>query len=201
MATAALSPLAEPVAPPPRRPRVLLLGSAFGAVASALTVLALLAVYLQVRADNLAGGETALPEGVTLPLTPGNMGMVTLLMSAITMAWAVDALRKGDRPHAYLALGLTLLFGVAFINGTVYLYQQLAMAPTSAPIAGLLYAVTGAHLLMVVVAMLFAAVMAFQALGGQLTGRDAEGMSAAALYWYAAIAVYAVLWYAVYITK
>lgn len=201
MATTALSPLADPVAPPPRRPRILLLGSAFGAVASALTILALLAAYLQVRAANLADGETALPEGVVLPLTPGNMGMVTLLMSAITMAWAVYALRKGDRAHAYLALGLTLLFGVAFINGTVYLYQQLAMAPTSAPIAGLLYAVTGAHLVMVVAGMLFAAVMAFQALGGQLTGRDAEGMSAAALYWYATIAVYAVLWYAVYITK
>ena len=40
--------------------------------------------------------------------------------------------------------------------------------------------------------MLFLAVMGFQALGGQLSGRDAEGMSAAALYWYATIAVYAV---------
>ena len=40
--------------------------------------------------------------------------------------------------------------------------------------------------------MVFAAVMGFQALGGQLTGRDAEGMSAAALYWYVTIAVYTV---------
>ena len=143
-------------------------------------------MYLGLRADELAAGRTALPEGVVLPLTPGNMGMVTLLMSAVTMAWAVDALRNDDRPHAYLALGLTLLFGVAFINSTVYLYQQLALPPTSGPIAGLLYAVTGAHLVMVVVGMLFAAVMGFQALGGQLTGRDAEGMSAAALYWYVA---------------
>ena len=201
MATTALSPLADPVPAPPRRPRLLLLGSAFGAVASALAIVGLLAAYLQVRADELAAGRSALPDDVVLPLTPGNMGMVTLLMSAITMAWAVDALRKDDRPHAYLALGLTLLFGVAFINSTVYLYQQLHLPPTSAPIAGLLYAVTGAHLVMVVGGMLFAAVMAFQALGGQLTGRDAEGMSAAALYWYATIAVYAVLWYAVYITK
>ena len=201
MATTTISPLADPVPAPPRRPRTLLLGSTFGAVASALTVLGLLAVYLQVRGAEIAAGRTALPEDVVLPLTPGNMGMVTLLMSAVTMAWAVDALRKGDRVHAYLALGLTLLFGVAFINGTVYLYQQLGLPPTEGPIAGLLYAVTGAHLVMVVVGLLFAAVMAFHALGGQLTGRDAEGMSAAALYWYVTITVYAVLWYAVYITK
>jgi heme/copper-type cytochrome/quinol oxidase subunit 3 len=201
MATMTVSPLADPVPPAPRRPRILLIGSALGSAASALVVLTLLATYLAVRAGELAAGRTALPEGVVLPLTPGNMGMVTLLMSAITMAWAVDALRKDDRPHAYVALGLTLLFGVAFINSTVYLYQQLALSPTSGPVAGLLYAVTAAHVVMVVVGMLFVAVMGFHALGGQLTGRDAEGMSAAALYWYVQIGVFAAVWYAIYITK
>jgi len=138
---------------------------------------------------------------VVLPLTPGNMGMVTLCMSAVTIAWAVYALRNDDRTHAYLALALTLVFGAAFIVDTAYLYQQLALSPTSGPVAGLLYAVTGAHLVMTVVAMLFATVMGFQALGGQLTGRDAEGMTAAAIYWYVMIAVYAVVWYGIYITK
>ena len=201
MATTTLSPLADPAPPAPRRPRILLIGSALGSAGSALVVLTLLATYLNARAGELAAGRTTLPEGVVLPLTPGNMGMVTLLMSGITMAWVVDALRKDDRPHAYLALGLTLLFGVAFINSTVYLYQQIALPPTAGPIAGLLYAVTGAHLVMVVFGMIFVAVMGFHALGGQLTGRDAEGMSAAALYWYVQIGVFVALWYAIYITK
>jgi len=195
------SPLATAIPPEPRRPRVLLIGSALGAAASALVVLTLVATYLRVRADEIAAGQTALPEGVTLPLTPGNMGLTTLLMSSVTLAWAIYALRNDDRPHAYFALSLTLLFGVAFIVDTVYLYQQLGLAPTSSPIAGLLYASTGAQLVMTVVAMLFVVVMGFHALGGQLTGRDAEGMSAAALYWNVNIAVYTVLWYAIYITK
>lgn len=201
MATAAVTPLATATDPAPRRPRVLYVGSAFASVASALTILSMLALYLQVRGDELAAGRTALPDGVVLGLTPGNMGMTTLLMSGVTVAWSVYSLRNGDRPHAYFALFWTLLFGVAFINSTVYLYQQLALSPTSGTVAGLLYAVTGAHIVMVVVGMLFIAVMGFQALGGQLTGRDAEGMSAAALYWYATIAVYSVIWYAIYITK
>ncbi len=200
-ATAIASPLAQPVPPPPRRPRVLLIGATFGAVASVLSILSLLAVYLQVRADNIAAGHAALPDGVVLPLTPGNMNLTTLGMSAITVAWVVYALRNGDRAHAYLGIGVTLLLGTASIVETVYLYQQLALSPTSGPIAGLLYAVTGAHIVMTVVGMLFLAVMGFQALGGQLSGRDAEGMSAAALYWYATVTVYAVIWYAVYITK
>lgn len=194
-------PLTEAPVPEPRRPRVLLVASAFGAVASAMAVLATLAAYLQVRGDLVADGSTVLPEGVVLPLTPGNMGLLTLAMSAITMAWIVYSLRNDDRTHAYLGLGLTIMLGVAFINSTAYLYQQLAMPFTASEISGLLYAATGAHLVMVAVGIVFTAVMGFQALGGQLTGRDAEGMSAAALYWYVTIAVYVVLWYGIYITK
>lgn len=200
-AAVTVSPLVTAPAPAPRRPRVLLIGAAFGGVASAIFVLSMLAAYLQLRGERLAAGVNALPEGVVLPLTPGNMGLLTLAMSAVTMAWIVHSLRVGDRTHAYLGLGVTIVLGVAFINSTAYLYQQLAMGFTASGTSGLLYAVTGAHLVMVVVGLVFTAVMGFQALGGQLTGRDAEGMSAAALYWYVTIAVYVAVWYGVYITK
>ena len=201
MATTALSPLATAPPPAPRRPRVLFVGAAFGASASALVVLTTLAVYLQVRGDFLASGATTLPDDTLLPLTPGGMGMVTLSMSVVTVAWAVWALRRDDRPHAYLAIGLTLLLGVAFVNSTVYLYQQLALPLTASATGGLLYIVTGTHLVMVVVGLVFVMVMGFQSLGGQLTGRDAEGMSAAALYWYVTVAVYTAIYYGIYITK
>ena len=200
-AAATASALALAPAPEPRRPRVLLVGAALGSVASGLVVLSMLAAYLQLRSQRLANGVTALPEGVVLSLIPGNMGLLTLAMSAVTMAWMVDSLRNADRTHAYLALGVTLMLGAAFINSTVYLYQQLAMPFTVTGTSGLLYAVTGAHLVMVFVGLVFTAVMGFQALGGQLTGRDAEGMTAAALYWYVTIAVYVAVWYGIYITK
>jgi len=201
MTAVAVSPLATAPPPEPRRPRLLLIGAAFGSVASALVVLSTLAVYLQLRGDFLAGGGKAAPDDFVLPLTPGGMGMVTLLMSLVSVSWAVWSLRRDDRPHAYLAVGLTLLFGIAFVNVTVYLYQQLTLPLTFSGLGGLFYIVTGAHLVMVVVGMVFVAAMGFQSLGGQLTGRDADGMSAAALYWYVTVAVYGVIYYGIYITK
>ena len=112
------------------------------------------------------------------------------------------ALRRDDRAHAYLALGLTLLLGVAFINSTVYLYQQLGAAAhrlghrrrcsTSSPAPTSSWSSSGSC---------SSWSWAFQALGGQLTGRDAEGMTAAALYWYVTVAVYTVIYYGIYITK
>jgi cytochrome c oxidase subunit 3 len=201
MSTDVVSALVTAPPPLPRRPRVLFTGAAFGAAGSALVVLSTLAVYLQLRGELLANGATALPDDVLLPLTPGGMGMVTLLMSLFTVSWAVWALRRNDRPHAYLALGLTLLLGVAFVNSTVYLYQQLALPLTASATGGMIYIVTGTHLVMVVVGLVFVLVMGFHSLGGQLTGRDAEGMSAAALYWFVTVAVYSAIYYGIYITK
>jgi cytochrome c oxidase subunit 3 len=188
-------------APPPPRPRVLLVGTALASAGAAMAILGMVALYARIRAEQLAAGERWLPEETVLPLTPGNMAMVTLLMSAVTVAWAVDALRKVDRVHAYLALGLSLMFGAAMITDTAFLWQQMGLSIRDSHVAVLVYAITGAHVAMVGAGMLYLLVMGFRALGGQLTGRAAEGMSAAALFWYVTIGVYAVVWYAIYITK
>ncbi len=54
---------------------------------------------------------------------------------------------------------------------------------------------------MTVVAMVFNALMTFRTLSGEYAGRDREGIVAASMFWYATVAVYAVIWYAIYVTK
>ena len=200
-ASAEIEILSDAPPPAPPRPRVLLVGVALASSAAVMLVLTLVALYMRLRSDVLAGGDTWLPEGANIQLTPGNMGMVTLAMAAITAAWAVYSLRNDDRVNAYIALGVTVLLGVAFINGTVYGWQQLGLGVTDSTQALLIYTITAVHVAMVAVALLFLTVMTFRALGGQLTGRAAEGLSAATLFFYVTIGVYAVIWYGIYITK
>jgi heme/copper-type cytochrome/quinol oxidase subunit 3 len=190
----------SPAAAPPR-PRVLLVGAALASGAAAMVVLALVALYADMRANVIASGERWLPEDANVQLPPGNMGMVTLLMSAVTVAWAGYSLRNDDRVHAYLAFGLSILLGIAYIPTVVYGWQQFGVGVTSSTQALLIYTITGVHVAMVGVGLAFLAVMAFRALGGQLTGRAAEGANAAALYWYVTVAVYGAVWYAITITK
>lgn len=189
--------------PVPRRPRVLLTGTILAGSATFAGMAALLAVYTQVRANQLANPsfESWLGEELLIELSPGNVAFVTLLMSAVTAAAAGYSLRRNDRPHAYLSLGTTLMFGAAFITTTVYIWQQLGVAIEGSRPAVLIVTITGAHVAMVAVGMLYLLVMGFRALGGQLTGRAAEGYSAAVVFWYFTIAVYAMVWYAIYITK
>lgn len=196
----------EDVPPAPaRRPRVLLVGTTLASVASIALFGGLLAAYFAIRADVLEGGaEQWLPEGGTIPLTPGNMTMVTLVMSLVTAQWAVYAGKRHDRGHAYLALALTLLFGVAHVVQISYLFTQWdiplnAEEPTLQAV--LLFTIMGLHIAMVAAALIFFTLMLLRSLGGQLTGPDVEGLSAAALYWYVTVAIYAVLWYGILIVK
>jgi heme/copper-type cytochrome/quinol oxidase subunit 3 len=194
MATTAtdLEVFAAAPSPPAPRPRVLLVGTALAAGSVAMVVLALIALYARLRADVIAAGEIWLPEESNVQLTPGSMGMVTLLLSLVTAAWAVQAL---------MAFGVTLVLGAAYINGAAYGWQQFGLGVTSSTQALLIYTITGLHVAMAAVGMLYMLVMGFRAVGGQLTGRAAEGATAAVLYWFVTVGVYAVVWYTITVVK
>lgn len=192
--------LALPPAPTPLRPRVLMTATALAIAACAMAMAGLLGLYITYR--SAAGGTTAawLPEGVAPPLTPANVGAVTLLMSSVIVQWAVYCIGNRDRINAYLALGLTLLLGASFIVSTSFLYTQIGAAIRST-YGVLMYAVSGAHLAVMAVAMLFVALMAFRVLGGQFSGKDREGVAAAAMFWHFAVAAGLATWYTLYILK
>ena len=190
-----------PPAPPVQRPRVLVVGSAFAAAASFMVFIGLLGIYLTARSDVISSGSVWLPEGSIIPLQQPNTIFMTLLMSVITMQWAVSAIAKNDRVNAYLALGLTLMLGIAAIVMTTYLWTLMKLDVASGLQGDLIYTITGAHIVMLVLAMLFVALMALRALGGQFTARQHDGITAAAVYWYAMVAVYALIWISIYITK
>ncbi len=190
-----------PPAPPVQRPRVLVVGAAFASAAAFMVFIGLIGIYLTARADIIESGSAWLPKGSTIPLQQPNTMFITLLMSVVTLQWAVSAIAKNDRVNAYLALGLTLMLGIATIVMTTYLWYLMKLDVASGIQGVLIYTITGAHLVMLVLAMVFVALMALRALGGQFTALQHDGLSAAALFWYAMVAVYALIWISIYVTK
>ena len=189
---------------PARRPRVLLIGTTFAAVASVVLLGTLLSVYFAVRADWVASNDSWLPQGSTIRLSPGNVSMATLAMSLVIVQWAVWAGRNRDRAHAYLALGLTVVLGIAHVVQLGYLWTQWELPLNGSEVtaqAVLLFSVLGLHVAMVAGALIFLTLMLLRSLGGEFTGRDAEGLSAAALYWYVTVGLFTVIWYGILIVK
>ena len=190
-----------PPAPPVQRPRVLMVGTAFATAATVMVFAGLIGMYLSRRAELLSAGDPWLPKGTSIPLQQPNIMLFTLIASAVTVQWAVYAITRNDRVNTYLALGVTFVFGIAYINMQSYLYTVTKFDVTANQQAVLFYTITGAHIIMVVIAMIFVALMAFRALAGQESRRQHDGISAAALFWHASVAVYAVIWLAVYVAK
>jgi heme/copper-type cytochrome/quinol oxidase subunit 3 len=179
----------------PRR-REMLFGTAFAT--SGVVVLMLTLVGAFVAARNAAGADWLASN--TIPLTQPNMMMAALALSVVMMQWAVYAINNDDRPSTYVALGATLLLGTAFVNQTIFLWKLVEITGDQ-PEGPLFYAVTGAHVAMVLAAMVFLLFVAFRALGGQYSSRNPDGIGAAAVLWDAAVAVYVVIWVGVYIMK
>jgi cytochrome c oxidase subunit 3 len=190
-----------PPAPAVQRPRVLVVGTAFAAAASFMVFIGLIGIYLAARLDVISSGSAWLPKGSTIPLQQPNTMFITLIMSVFTMQWAVAAIAKNDRVNAYLAMGLTLMLGIATIVMTTYLWYLMELDIASGIQGVLIYTITGAHIVMLVVAMIFVALMGLRALGGQFTARQHDGITAAAVFWYAMVAVYALIWISIYVTK
>ncbi|CAB4818194.1 unannotated protein [freshwater metagenome] len=191
------------------RPHTLLVGTAYATVASVMVFIGLLGLYFAERTATIkaappAGRGTAWIETGTISLVPGGMMLGTMAMSVVTMAWAVHSIRRDDRPRAYLALALTALFGIAVINQTIYYYNSmgLTISGADASLQGLLiFVITGAHLVMVGAAVVFLLLMAFRALAGQYSSRQADGIVAASIFWYATVAVYTVIYFGIYVAK
>jgi heme/copper-type cytochrome/quinol oxidase subunit 3 len=194
-----LPELAAPA--PPTRPRVLVTGTVLASAATLMAFAAMLGLYLHIRAATIADEGQWLPRGVEMPLTPGNMAMITLAMSAVVMQWAVYAIGNNDRRSTYIALGLAVLMGGAYINAIAFYYTQMGDLTVRSPVGLLIFGITGAHLVMAGIAIVFVAVVAFRTLGGQYSPRDRDGVVAAAVFWYVMVVVYAAIWYAIFITK
>jgi heme/copper-type cytochrome/quinol oxidase subunit 3 len=187
--------------PPMQRPRMLVVGTAFASAAAAMAVIGMVGVYLVERSAVVSAGGTWLPDAVNLPLNQPNVMLFGLVMSSVVIQWAVSAVRNDDRVNSYLALGLTLLFGVGYINMTAYFWSKSGLDVTADLQSTLIYSISGTHVAMAAVAMVFVALMGFRALAGGYDSRQYDGIAAAAVFWHVMVAMYVLIWLAIYVTK
>jgi cytochrome c oxidase subunit III len=193
--------LALPPAPAPARPRMLFVGTAFVCAATAMLFGGMLAVWLTLR--DAAGGTTAawLPKGVSIPGVAANMMIIILAGASVLAQWAVYAMARDNRRDAAAAIALLVIFGIAVFNAQVYVYQQAGISLAATKYGALFYSITGAFLVALVAGMVMAVIVVFRSLGGRYNSKRHEGVAALALYWHLLTAVFAAVWFVVYVVK
>ena len=194
-------PVGTPLAAPLPRQRTLLVGTVFGTAATLMYFAGLLGVYLRERSDALSGGGEWIPSSANIQLAPPTVAAWTMLMSVVTMQWAVYSIARDDRAHAIMAIALTTLFGLSVVVTTSFQYTEMGLVADESIAAVLIYTISASHLAMVAIGLVFLLLMAFRALAGQYSSRQTDGFVAASIYWYAVVFVYVVIWTAIFVLK
>jgi cytochrome c oxidase subunit 3 len=126
------------------------------------------------------------PKGVRLDNYLGVTLFLTMLLSAVTVEWAPFAIKRGNRRHALWGLGLTLGFGLAFLNLLWYVASQLGFGSVDHAFGTLMYAAIIATAVQVGLASGFVLVALVRTAGHQVVPGQHQLVRAAAWYWQAA---------------
>jgi heme/copper-type cytochrome/quinol oxidase subunit 3 len=190
---------ALPAAPPPAPQRQVLVGTSLAVVAMVMLTGSMLAIWALQRTEAIDSAGTWLPDGVTIPEVPTNVILMAFVGICVFAQWAVWSAKRADRPHTVLALGCTALVSLLVINAQAFVYVEMGLAISDGTYAVMFYAITGMFMLLMIIGMLFTVVASFRYIGGRSS--DQEILVSHAVYWYAMSAIYAAIWFLVYVTK
>jgi cytochrome c oxidase subunit III len=167
--------------------------------AEAMFFAGLMGAYLVFRVGAAAWPPPFQPR---LPIGITGVNTVILLVSALTMARALKAVRANDRRKLAGWLGLTALLGAIFLMIQGYEWAQLigfGLTVSSSVYGGLFYLLIGFHALHVLGALVWLLVVLWFARNGSYSPTSHVGVQTCGLYWTFVVALWPVLYGLVYL--
>lgn len=186
---------AGPAAAPRRQ---VIVGASLASAMMVMLTGGMLAVWSEQRTTFVERDGNWLPSGIVIPEVPANIVLIAFIAICVFAQWAVWAAKRQDRGHASFAFATTALTAIMVVNAQAFIYSQMELGIADGAYATMFYAVTGMFLLLMIIGIIFTAVCAFRFIGG----RSDNGIVVAhAIYWYTMAAVFAAIWFVVYVTK
>lgn len=198
---------ALPAGPQPAPRRQLLVGTGVAAAAGTLLIGGMLSIWLRFRdaaplresSDGLKQIKDWMPKDLAMAEVLTNVALATVAIACVMAQWAAYSSRRNDSRHTSMALGMTLLMGVALINALVAVYPEMEIVLADGAYQTMFYAITGTLIALIAVGMGFTLAALFKSSGGRSGNTDL--LNAHALYWYFLAAAYSAVWFVVFVQK
>ena len=152
--------------------------------------------YFFARVVNPDAPESWPPEGIHLPVFVAAVNTSILLTSSLTMHWALQSIKRGNRAGLQAGLVLTLAMGLTFLLTQMIEYARLGFAPRDGAIGSVFYGLTGLHGAHVFVGLSILTVVTIRAFRGHYTPEHHHGVEVPGIYWH----FVDVMWIIVYAT-
>ncbi len=143
--------------------------------------------------------EWSLPAHTPTGLWAPSLNSLLFLASAVVI-WRAERAAAADRPRAaQLALGATLVLGLVFIGGQIFDFSQSGLKPDDATFGGIFLALIGFHAVHVLAGMIYLGITLARARVGDFSAKHHTSITLCAWFWYFVVAVWLVLFGALYL--
>jgi cytochrome c oxidase subunit 3 len=125
---------------------------------------------------------------------------IVLFGSGVTMHWALEHWKHGNKARYNLFMWLTIFLGIGFLGGQAYEYAHAAIGGWSGNTFGAsFFTLTGMHGLHVAVGVGFLFALWIQTTRGVYTQQRFFGLTAGTLYWHFVDVIWVVLFFLFYL--
>ncbi len=147
----------------------------------------------------VVGGAEWPAEGDHLPKLIAGFNTAILLSSSLTMHWALEAIKKGNRFGLQAGITTTLLLGATFLFIQINEYVHIGFAPQDHAQGSIFYGLTGlhgAHVFIGLTLLLFTTIRAYR---GHFSPQRHLGVEVPGIYWHFVDVMWLVVYSSVYL--
>ena len=139
------------------------------------------------------------PEPFEFPVPVASMNTAILLVSSVTVHYALHSIRHGNRRGLQVGLAVTFLLGTMFLFTQINEYFKAGFSIEDGALASVFYGLTGLHGAHVFVGLTLLAIMNIRTARGHFTPDSHMGVETAGIYWHFVDVMWIIVWLTVYI--
>jgi cytochrome c oxidase subunit 3 len=134
-----------------------------------------------------------------LPVAVAGVNTAILLSSSVTMHWALESAKRGNRFGLRAGILTTFLLGSTFLFVQINEYVNIGFAPQDHAQGTIFYGLTGLHGAHVFVGLTLLAMVTVRAFRGHFTPQEHRGVEVPGIYWHFVDVMWVVVYSTIYI--
>jgi cytochrome c oxidase subunit III len=146
----------------------------------------------------VAGSEWP-AEGTELPKLIAGVNTAILLSSSLSMHWALESVKAGNRWGLKAGIFTTFMLGATFLFVQVNEYVHVGFSPSDSAQGSIFYGLTGLHGAHVFIGLTLLAMVTIRSFRGHFTPEQHRGVEVPGIYWHFVDVMWVVVFTTVYI--
>ena len=138
-------------------------------------------------------------EGTELPKLIAGVNTLILVSSSLTVHWALEGAKRGNRFALQAGILTTFLLGCTFLFIQINEYVHIGFAPQDHAQGTIFYGLTGLHGAHVFIGLTLLAFVVVRAFKGHFTEKEHRGVEVPGIYWHFVDVMWVIVYTTVYI--